>query len=156
MSDPNFNVWNGLSDSQRWVSWCEACDQLAEAGAELAALRAERDNFQRTASVAMETNALLQRDAAALRARIADLSMLVKRLVFLAPPDKRSEALDYLKRHQLEGSPLRDDPSAADAQICVQCRGSGGVWGESGEHYECENCNASGFVTAPRQGTGHE
>ena len=102
---------NDLAD-QLSQELAEARDGWNEAVAELAALRAERDNFQRTASVAMETNALLQRDAAALRARIADLSMLVKRLVFLAPPDKRSEALDYLKRHQLEGSPLRDDPSA--------------------------------------------
>ena len=56
------------------------------------------------------------REREVLRARVADLSMLVRRLAFLAPPDKRGEALDYLKRHQLEGSPLRDDPSAGTSQ----------------------------------------
>ena len=43
-----------------------------------------------------------------LRARVADLSMLVRRLSRYAPPGPAGDALDYLKRHGLEGSPLRD------------------------------------------------
>lgn len=44
----------------------------------------------------------------ALRARVADLSMLVRRLSRYAPPGPAGDALDYLKRHGLEGSPMRD------------------------------------------------
>lgn len=43
-----------------------------------------------------------------LRARVADLSMLVRRLSRYAPPGLAGDALDYLKRHGLEGSPMRD------------------------------------------------
>lgn len=47
-----------------------------------------------------------------LRARVADLSMLVRRLARYAPPGPAGDALDYLKRHGIEGSPMRDVPSA--------------------------------------------
>lgn len=47
-------------------------------------------------------------DYDALRARVADLSMLVRRLSRYAPPGLAGDALDYLKRHGLEGSPMRD------------------------------------------------
>ena len=47
-------------------------------------------------------------ELAALRARVADLSMLVRRLSRYAPPGLAGDALDYLKRHGLEGSPMRD------------------------------------------------
>jgi hypothetical protein len=47
--------------------------------------------------------------AAAAEVKITDLAMLVRRLSRFAPPQQAAQALDYLKRHGLEGSPLRDD-----------------------------------------------
>ena len=38
MSD--WQMWNDMTDTQRLVSWREACDQLAEARAEVERLRA--------------------------------------------------------------------------------------------------------------------
>lgn len=38
MSD--WQMWNDMTDTQRLVSWREACDQLAEARAEVKRLRA--------------------------------------------------------------------------------------------------------------------
>lgn len=46
-------------------------------------------------------------------ARITDLAILVRRLSRYAPPGQAAEALGYLKRHDLEGTPLRDDSAAA-------------------------------------------
>lgn len=81
--------------------WVRAEDHEAE----LAALRAERD-------LAISIGARRGDELEALRARVADLSMLVKRLAGYAPPAREREALAYLRRHELQGSPLRDDPSA--------------------------------------------
>src|ERR1039458_866324 len=47
--------------------------------------------------------------AAAAEVKITDLAMLVRRLSRFAPPQQAARALDYCKRHGLEGSPLRDD-----------------------------------------------
>ena len=41
-------MWNDMTDTQRLVSWREACDQLAEARAEVERLRAERQKVADT------------------------------------------------------------------------------------------------------------
>lgn len=46
---------------------------------------------------------------------VLNLAALVRRLSRFAPPGPASAALDYLKRHELEGSPVRAADSA-DAQ----------------------------------------
>lgn len=47
MSD--WQMWNDMTDTQRLVSWREACDQLAEARAEVERLRAVLQYLRDTA-----------------------------------------------------------------------------------------------------------
>lgn len=78
-----------------------AVEWIAVMQAELSALRAHRDELT-------EELGSLEDRMQELRARVADLSMLVRRLSRYAPPGLAGDALDYLKRHGLEGSPMRD------------------------------------------------
>jgi hypothetical protein len=57
-------------------------------------------------------------EAEALRARVADLSMMVRRLVRALPTDHiiGGQAMMLLTRHHLEGSPLRATESAGESR----------------------------------------
>lgn len=48
-----------------------------------------------------------------LELQVRDLAMLVKMLAKYAPDERAAQALNFLWRHNLQGSPLRDEDKAS-------------------------------------------
>jgi len=81
--------------------------------------------------------------------QIENLVVLVMRLCALLPPDKQARvaALDYLQRHKLTPSPLREQIDAAKAvPACEWCNGAGVLrsLGRDNDDIieDCPNCQA--------------
>jgi hypothetical protein len=49
--------------------------------------------------------------------QVKDLAMLVKRMATYAPPGLRADAIGYLKRYNLEGTPLRQNVGGLDCGV---------------------------------------
>lgn len=94
---PSLTVWETRQLLTAWVEWQGCRDE-----------RDKLDEANRICEQWRQWTVATRAENEALRARVADLSMLVRRLSRYAPPGLAGDALDYLKRHGLEGSPMRD------------------------------------------------
>jgi hypothetical protein len=102
----SYELEQQLSERGEWV-------RIEDHAAELAAVRAELARERTINTIGCEmSEACCQ--CQALRARVADLSMMVRRLVRALPTDHviGGQAMLLLTKHHLEGSPLRATESA--------------------------------------------
>lgn len=101
------NVVAGLIADARAIDALHDAAQkgLAPLKDEIERLKSDLAEKKRPLEPQME---MQNRRITALNSQVADLAMLVRRLSRFAPPGPAGDAINYLKRHDLEGSPLRE------------------------------------------------